>query len=75
MMNLCMFMSESAFIEDGFDSDCNSLMTLSETVDSAYALDLHLMCQAQLDNSALMTFVKQHILAMDKPTQSIITRV
>ena len=28
MMNLCMFMSESAFIEDGFDSNCNALVTL-----------------------------------------------
>ena len=34
-----MFMSESDFIEDGFDSDCNVLMTMSETVKSANAFN------------------------------------
>ena len=56
-----MFMSESNFKEDRFDSDCNVLMTMSETVKSVYALDLQSMGKALLDDSSLMELVKQHI--------------
>ena len=38
MMNLCMFLSESDFEEDGFNSGI--LMSMIETYDSSYALDL-----------------------------------
>ena len=70
-----MFMSESAFEEDGFDSDCNVLMTMSETVNLAYALDLHSMRKAQLDNSTLMKLVTQHIFPNGQNVLSILTKV
>ena len=63
MMNICLFLSECEFEDDGFSSDCNTVMTLSETEeeDCAYALDLKSMREAQLDDKPLMKLVKQHI--------------
>ena len=62
MMNLCMFMSESIFEEDGFDLNSNILMALSDSVKSSYALDLQSMRTAQLKNETLMKMVENHIV-------------
>ena len=43
MMNLCIFMSESNFEVDGFDSDNNIQITLSDSVKSSYPLNLQSM--------------------------------
>ena len=43
MMMLCMFMSESNFKEDGFDSNNDILITLSDSVKASYPLDLYSM--------------------------------
>ena len=61
MMNICMFLSGCEFEDDGFNSDCDTVMTMSETEDCEYALDLKSMREAQLDDKALMKLVKQHI--------------
>ena len=63
MMNICLFLSECEFEDDGFSSDCDTVMTLSETEeeDCAYALDLKSMRKAQLDDKPSMQLVKQHI--------------
>ena len=63
MMNICLFLSECEFEDDGFNSDCDTVITLSETEeeDCAYALDLKSMREAQLDDKPLMKLVKQHI--------------
>ena len=60
MMNMCIFMSESDFEGDGFNS--NVLMSMSDTQqDSSYALDLQSMRTAQLNDTSLMTMVKNRI--------------
>ena len=41
MMNICMFLSESEFEEDGFDDD--AVMTMAEVNESSYPLDLKSM--------------------------------
>ena len=41
MMNMCMFLSESEFEEDGFDDDV--VMSMAEVDDPSYALDLKSM--------------------------------
>ena len=53
--------SECEFEDDGFNSDCDTVMTLSETEDCDYALDLKSMREAQLNGKSLMKLVKQHI--------------
>ena len=60
-MNICLFLSEYEFENDGFNSDCDTVMTLSETEDCEYALDLKSICKSQLNDKALMKLVKQHI--------------
>ena len=52
MMNICMFLSDSNFKADGFDSV--KLITIAGTQDRdlSYALDLTLMCTAQLISQA-----------------------
>ena len=45
-MNICMFLSESEFEEDSFDSDV--LMSMTETDDPSYVLDLRSMQESQL---------------------------
>ena len=62
MMNICLFLSECEFEDDGFNSDCNTVMTLSEPEDDCdYALDLRSMREAQFNNKSLMKLAKQHI--------------
>ena len=48
MMNICMFLSESEFEEDGFNDD--AMMTMIEIDDPSYALDLKSMREAQLND-------------------------
>ena len=48
-MNICLFLSECEFEDDGFNSDCDTVMTLSEPEDCDYALDLKSMREAQLN--------------------------
>ena len=55
MMNICMFLSESNFEEDGFDDD--AVMTMKEVDESSYPLDLKSMRRAQLDNEDLIQIV------------------
>ena len=60
MMNMCMFMLESNFKEDGFDS--NVLMSLLDTSeDLLYVLDLHAMRTAQLADNSLMLMAEKNI--------------
>ena len=56
-----MFLSESNFEDDGFNSDCDTVMTLSETEDCDYALDLKSIREAQLDDERLNEIVKKHL--------------
>jgi hypothetical protein len=67
MMNLCMFMSESNFAEDGFDCDNNILMTASD-IESSYPLDLQSMQTAQLNDESLVKMVDTHIKASTNST-------
>ena len=52
MMNICMFLSESEFEEDGFDGDIVILMVKVE--DPSYEFDLKLMWEAQRINEDLI---------------------
>ena len=45
-MNICMFLLESEFEKDSFDSDV--LMSMTETDDPSYVLDLKSMQESQL---------------------------
>ena len=64
MMNICMFLFESEFEEDGFDDD--AVMTLAEVEDPSYALDLKLMQEAQLNDKDLIRIVKNHLSGSGK---------
>ena len=44
MMNICMFLSEADFKEDGFDDD--AVITMAEVEDPSYPLDLKSMREA-----------------------------
>ena len=59
MMNICMFLSESEFEEDGFDDD--AVMTMVEVDKSSHPLDLKSMREAQLDDEELIRVVKKHL--------------
>ena len=59
MMNICMFLSESEFEEDGFDNDV--LMSVSESEYPSYVLDLKSMREAQLNDERLNEIVKKHL--------------
>ena len=61
MMNICMFLSESEFEDDGFNDDCDDeegLLAMTEMEESAYALDLKSMREAQLDDEDLVRIVR-----------------
>ena len=64
MMNMCMFLSESEFEEDGFDRDV--IMAMIETIDPLYALDFKLMLEAQLNDESLNNIVKKHLSSSRK---------
>ena len=60
IMNACMFMSESNFKEDGFDSQL--LMTMPDTLDeSSCPLDLISTQIAQLNDDSLMSIMNNYI--------------
>ena len=64
-MNMCMFISESNFKEDGFNS--NILMTMSDTQeDSSYTLDFTSMWTAQLNGEGLISIVGRYIISSGK---------
>ena len=52
MMNICMFLSESEFENDGFNDDFNDevVRSMAEVEDPSYALDLKSMQEAYLNN-------------------------
>lgn len=54
-MNICIFLLESDFKEDGFDTDV--LMTMSDTEVTLYVLDLKSIRKVQLNNESLMVMV------------------
>ena len=64
MMNICMFLSESEFEDDGFDDD--AVMTMEEVDESSYPLDLKSMRTAQLEDEDLIRIVKNHISGSEK---------
>ena len=64
MMNICMFLSESEFEEDGFDDD--AVMTMKEVDESSYPLDLKSMRTAQLDDEDLVRIVQNHLSGSGK---------
>ena len=64
MMNICMFLSESEFEEDGFDDD--AVMTMKEVDESSYPLDLKSMRTAQLDDENLVRIVRNHLSGSGK---------
>ena len=59
MMNICMFLSESEFEDDGLDDD--AVMTMKEVDESSYPLDLKLMRTEQLEDEDLIRIVKNHL--------------
>ena len=59
-----MFLSESEFEEDGFDG--NVIMSMTETDDPSYALDLKLMREAQLNDEGFNQIVKEHLSSSGK---------
>ena len=74
MMNMCIFMLESNFKEDGFNSDV--LMTLSDIEeDCLYALDLQLMRTAQMNNNSLMSMVQKKMQARCTVTPTTPTKL
>ena len=52
MMNICMFLLESEFEDDGLDDD--AVMTMKEMDESSYPLDLKSMRLAQLEDEDLI---------------------
>ena len=58
MMNICMFLSESEFEDDGLD---DAVMTLKEVDESSYPLDLKSMRLAQLEDEDLIRIVRNHL--------------
>ena len=64
MMNVCMFLSESVFEEDGFDDD--AVMTMVEVDESSYPLDSKSMRTAQLEDEDLIRIVKNHLSGSGK---------
>ena len=59
-MNMCIFMSESNFVEDGFYS--NVLIEILDTQqDSSHKLDLQSMRKSQLNDDSLITMVEERI--------------
>ena len=59
MMNICMFLLESEFVEDSFDDD--TVMLIAEVEDPFYSLDLKLMQKVQLSNIDFIRIVKNHL--------------
>ena len=52
MINICIFLLEAEFEQDGFDDD--TVMTMAEVEDPSYPLDLKLMREAQLIDEDLI---------------------
>ena len=59
MMNICMFLLESEFEDDGLDDD--AVMTMKEVDKSSYPLDLKSMRTAQLEDENLIRIVRNHL--------------
>ena len=59
MMNICMFLLETEFKEDGFDDD--TVMTMAEVEDPYYPLDLKSMREAQLNDKDLIRIMKNRL--------------
>ena len=59
IMNICMFLSEAEFKEDGFDDD--AVMAMAKVDESSYPLDLKSMREAQLEDEDLIRIVKNHL--------------
>ena len=58
MMNICMFLSESEFEDNGLD---DAVMTIKEVDESSYPLDLKSMRMAQLEDDDLIRIVQNHL--------------
>ena len=58
------FLSESEFEEDDFNSDV--MMTMTETFDPSYTLYSKSMREAQLNNESLNEIVKKHLSSSGK---------
>ena len=71
MMNMCMFLLESEFEEDGFNDDV--VMTMVEVEDPSYSLDLKSMQEAQLNDEVLIKIVKNH-LSSNRSTNTVYTK-
>ena len=63
-MNICMFLSESEFKDDGFDDD--AVMTMKEMDESSYSLDLKSMRTVQLEDEDLIQIVKNYLSGSGK---------
>ena len=64
MMNICMFLSEAEFEENG--SNDNAVMTMSEVDDPSYPLELKSMREAQLIDEDLIRIVENHLSGNEK---------
>ena len=63
-MYICIFLLESEFEEDSFNDDV--MMSMTETDDPSYALNLKSMREAQLSDKGLIKIVNNHLSSSRK---------
>jgi hypothetical protein len=75
-MNMCLFMSESNFQDDGFDNDTlshNDNYLMSMVQQSSFPLDLLSMKEEQLKDNKIISIVSKHIKENNDDTEALYT--